>query len=284
MRHKQFPSAGRQDHTGGRDANFLLSPAPQQWWNWLYQILPYIEQSATHEKGTTAEVRLTPIRAYFCPSRRPQTIVGAVIVCDYAGNAGINWCPADRVESWNGVIIPGMLNNVNIKLEPITTSKVLDGTSNSLMLGEKFVCTDHYASVLQWGDNESWAMGNRWGTHAARHSSTPPGHPLFHHHARRRRRTRTVVPAALVSAHLPAAAVITTTGDRPTPRASRSAWPMAPWRDSLRHFDADSAGPFPSGRWPVLGAGSFYARAACGLAVTAKPQAANGVSAILAAT
>jgi prepilin-type N-terminal cleavage/methylation domain-containing protein len=161
--HKQYPTAGRQDYGGGRDANALLSPAPLQWWNWRYQILPYIEQSQTHELTTTGEVRLTPIRTFFCPSRRPQTIVGAVIVADYAGNSGTNWCPANQIDTWNGVIIPGMLNNINFKLEPITTSKILDGSSNSLMLGEKYVSTDHYSTVLQWGDNESWAWGNSWG-------------------------------------------------------------------------------------------------------------------------
>jgi prepilin-type N-terminal cleavage/methylation domain-containing protein len=162
--HKQFPSAGRQDHTVGRDNNFLLSPAPQQWWNWLYQILPYIELSQLHELQTTSEVRLKYVQTYFCPSRRKPTIIGAVVTNDYAGNAGISWCPANQVDTWNGVIIPGMLGNVNFKLEPITTGKIIDGTSNALMLGEKFVSTDHYSTLRQWGDNESWAAGNRWVT------------------------------------------------------------------------------------------------------------------------
>jgi hypothetical protein len=171
--HKQYPTAGRQDSGGartaaptGQPAHDPLSPAPTQRWNWRYQILPFIEQSQAHEQTSDALVRLTPIRTYFCPSRRPQTIVGGVIVSDYAGNSGTNWCPANRVDTWNGVIIPGLLANLNPQptyLEPITTAKVLDGTSNSLMLGEKYVSTDQYASVLQWGDNESWGWGNSWG-------------------------------------------------------------------------------------------------------------------------
>src|SRR5256714_11866510 len=43
----RFPSAGRQDcGTCGRDnTQPLTASAPTQWWAWLYQILPYIEQT-----------------------------------------------------------------------------------------------------------------------------------------------------------------------------------------------------------------------------------------------
>jgi prepilin-type N-terminal cleavage/methylation domain-containing protein len=160
--HKQYPTAGRQD-SGARDGANPTAPAPMQWWNWRYQILPYIEQSQLHERTVTSEVRLRVVFPFHCPSRRPPTIVGANLPSDYAGNSGTNWCPANRVDTWNGVIIPGMLNDVTIKLEPITTSKILDGTSNSLMLGEKYVSIEFYSNVSEWGDNESWAWGNSWG-------------------------------------------------------------------------------------------------------------------------
>jgi hypothetical protein len=81
---------------------------------------------------------------------------------DYAANAGSNWCPADSINTWTGVIVPGTLNNVNIKVPRVTAVTVTDGTSNTLMLGEKFVPTTHYSTGNTWGDNESWAGGNSW--------------------------------------------------------------------------------------------------------------------------
>ena len=44
----------------------------------------------------------------------------------------------------------------------ITVPKVSDGTTNTLLVGEKFVTTDHYRTGQQWGENEPWAAGNSW--------------------------------------------------------------------------------------------------------------------------
>ncbi|HTK74572.1 MAG TPA: DUF1559 domain-containing protein [Gemmataceae bacterium] len=159
---KLLPSAGRQDAgTGNRDANNRFAFAPLQRWSWSYQILPFVEQDAIFKTDTDSVVRISTPPLMSCPSRRLLTQVGAIVLADYAGNSGSNWCPADEVATWRGTIIPGMLNNLTpvpgVKLETIP-----DGTSNTLLLGEKFVATDHYASATEWGDNESWAGGNSW--------------------------------------------------------------------------------------------------------------------------
>src|SRR5262245_26580718 len=36
-----FPTAGRQDYYGGRGPSLTATP-PQQYWNWRYQILPFV--------------------------------------------------------------------------------------------------------------------------------------------------------------------------------------------------------------------------------------------------
>jgi prepilin-type processing-associated H-X9-DG protein len=51
-------------------------------------------------------------------------------------------------------------------------ANITDGSSNTLLLGEKFVAIDHYRTALQWGDNEHWAQGNRWV--ATRHAIHQP--------------------------------------------------------------------------------------------------------------
>src|SRR5262245_55897453 len=98
-----LPTGGLQDYYGGRAgpnappwnaASPLTALGAQQPWNWMYQILPYVEQDNDFNQGTSTAVRTTPVGLYNCPSRRPPTVVGAFILHDYAGNAGVTWCPA----------------------------------------------------------------------------------------------------------------------------------------------------------------------------------------------
>jgi prepilin-type N-terminal cleavage/methylation domain-containing protein/prepilin-type processing-associated H-X9-DG protein len=167
----QMPSAGRQDWTGGRDAANPFATAPVQRWHWRYQLLPYIEQDNVHRLTSDAQIRLAPLPIFNCPSRRPPTVVGAIILVDYAGNAGTTWCPANEAGTWKGVIVPSWVNNGGWQpVGKVTIAGIADGTTNTILISEKFVSTDHYNTALQWGDNEHWAQGNRWvGTRHAAH-------------------------------------------------------------------------------------------------------------------
>ncbi|HXG13352.1 MAG TPA: DUF1559 domain-containing protein [Gemmataceae bacterium] len=169
----QFPSAGRQDYTGGRDAANRFATAPMQRWNWRYQILPFIEQDNVFRLDVDSQVRLAVIPIFNCPARRPPVAFGGIVLVDYAANAGTTWCPANETTTWTGVIVPNEVNNGGwIPLTPVRMASITDGTTNTLLLGEKFVSIDHYRTALQWGDNETWALGNRWGV--TRHAIHQP--------------------------------------------------------------------------------------------------------------
>jgi prepilin-type processing-associated H-X9-DG protein len=165
----QFPSAGRQDGYGGRSATGTSRTvsAPLQRWSWMYQILSYMEQGNVHDLSDPATsdgtIKATAIQMLNCPSRRlPTLVANTYVLSDYAGNAGITWCPADDINTWTGTIIPGMLNNPTIFVPPVKITTITDGTSNTLLLGEKYVSIDQYATGNEWGDNAAWCHGNSW--------------------------------------------------------------------------------------------------------------------------
>jgi prepilin-type N-terminal cleavage/methylation domain-containing protein/prepilin-type processing-associated H-X9-DG protein len=163
--HGIFPTAGRQDWTGGRDPTSRFAPGPDQWWHWRYQILPFIEQDNVFNLDSDSQVRLATIAFFNCPSRRPPTVVGSIVLVDYAANAGVTWCPPDHASTWNGVIVPGWVNAPGqgwTRVDPVRITSITDGTTNTLLLGEKYVSTNYYTTASQWGDNEPWAEGNRW--------------------------------------------------------------------------------------------------------------------------
>src|SRR5262249_20088442 len=136
-----FPTAGRQDFYGSRGPTATAS-APTQWWNWRYQILPFIEQDNVFNLTSDNQVRLAPLALHNCPSRRPPTVIGLLILTDYAGNAGSTWCPANEVSTWTGVIVPSeVFNSGWVKVGSVRITDITDGTTNTLLLGEKFVTT-----------------------------------------------------------------------------------------------------------------------------------------------
>jgi prepilin-type N-terminal cleavage/methylation domain-containing protein/prepilin-type processing-associated H-X9-DG protein len=159
-----LPTAGRQDFYGARGPT-ASAPPPAQWWNWRYQILPYLEQDNVFNLTSDVQVRLTPLSLYNCPSRRPPTVVGALVLTDYAGNAGSTWCPANEAGTWNGVIVPNQVNAGGgswVAVTPLKITSITDGTTNTLLLGEKFVAIDHYSNAAEWGDNNTWTFGATW--------------------------------------------------------------------------------------------------------------------------
>lgn len=137
---------------------------------WAYHILPFIEQANIHNIGVNTsdgnQVYIRNPKIYQCPSRRNgATQDGRVLMCYAAAT------PADAPNSWDQFWydniwgIPTGANYRGIiarKLTPqgprITMTAITDGTSNTLLVGEKQLSPARYRNG-DWHDDCGWADG-----------------------------------------------------------------------------------------------------------------------------
>jgi prepilin-type N-terminal cleavage/methylation domain-containing protein len=167
-------TTGSGQFTGGTPGN-APTPSPKQDWGWAYQILPFIEQDNLYKLPDDVQVRQSTISIYFCPSRRPPTqTVNASFegpsgsidgLIDYAGNGGDTgeWDPNPT-----GVVLRVMrdMSQPNWPLQTgqsMRIEQIEDGSSNTMMVGEKAVSPNWYVGG-QWGDNCGFHSGWGWGT------------------------------------------------------------------------------------------------------------------------
>jgi prepilin-type N-terminal cleavage/methylation domain-containing protein len=147
----QFPNAG----SDGPNQN-CCNATSRVGWTWMYHITPYIEQENVFNSPTDSVVQNTAIKIYYCPSRRPPTLYSNGGRCDYAGNGGrdmgYNGAQGMLVRQWNA---PSSSMAANAPVEnKRTMNDVLDGLSNTILVGEK----QCHPTVLgsSGGDNEPW--------------------------------------------------------------------------------------------------------------------------------
>jgi|SRR5579883_389055 len=146
------PGAGRT-FVGSAPANYT-----SQAWGWCYQLLPYIEQQNLWQlpAGQEATITASPCNVYLCPTRGRQPVVSGIGFNDYAGNAGsyTTWSSlAQGPNSFDGPLTPTGGPTVNM-------NKITDGTSNTLLVGEKWVYYQWWNQSLgQCIDNEGWTNG-----------------------------------------------------------------------------------------------------------------------------
>jgi len=150
---------------------------------WTYNILPFIEQKNLHDIGAgsagplkLAELKRlveTPIKFYNCPSRRPASLYPVPIQptnaaspvtkgakTDYSVNAG------DQNADQNGAgsptaAVPALFKYTGICYERsrIRLAEITDGTSNTIMAGEKHLAVQKYRSGDDGADNENLYVG-----------------------------------------------------------------------------------------------------------------------------
>ncbi len=146
-----LPDAGKdQDKDDGSPCGGCCSGNNRGEWNFLYQIMPYIEQTSLYNEPDDSTVYRTPVPLYYCPSRRRAARYpdnAGYAMTDYAGSSGDRNIIFGNTRS-NGVIA------VRTCDPPVDFAMVRDGTSNTLMLGEKLLHRNHFGKC--GGDNEPY--------------------------------------------------------------------------------------------------------------------------------
>jgi hypothetical protein len=219
--HKRFPYGGGHD-VKERDP-WAVKPTETKSQEpevhmWAYQILPYIEQTALYDLGQVrsklTQLRRTPVATFYCPTRRKVQLYRNWAKSDYVGNigasSGLRGATSSGVTAESdGVIVriedvtvtpaaslgsgtrpAGATVVFNSRQVTVDIGSILDGTSNTLMAGEKRIhmaYIDTSPSPFTWNnDNEdpytaqyiddcaAW-VGNRVG---AVRTPLPPGPDL----------------------------------------------------------------------------------------------------------
>jgi prepilin-type N-terminal cleavage/methylation domain-containing protein len=167
--YKFFPSGGYGPSTTGGRVFDNATPADytNQGWGWCYQILPFMDQTPLWSlpAGNEAAIIATPMTWLYCPSRGRQQVVLNIAVSDYMGNGGSYGTWNSLVapnNSLDGIFVPSPLTS-NPKGTPVNIALVTDGTSNTLLIGEKWLFNGWYdvrTTGTGWCiDNEGWCNG-----------------------------------------------------------------------------------------------------------------------------
>ncbi len=153
----------------------------KQGMGWPFQILPFVEQEAVYGIGLWSDIEKIPIGHYFCPSRRAPTAQTPRYLLDYAGatpgpsldnyvsfwggdqGGDVRWeIRSDQPNVYYGVIVrinwwwPDQAFKGGTK--PVKFADIHDGTSNTLVVGEKCLDPAEY-STGAWHDDRGWTDG-----------------------------------------------------------------------------------------------------------------------------
>lgn len=190
-----------------RDSNGNNFGPQMQGMGWAFQILPFFENSnissqrGVDDADTMRIITSTPMPMFFCPSRRRNARFSGNVLMDYAAatttndlsstddggsqnNAffrGNTWgVPSNQI--YNGVIIrtnwsqpdpsSGVPGNAVGSSSPINLSNIKDGTSNTILVGEKRLIPAQYTTGA-WHDDRGWTDG--WDPDTVRLTSAPFG-------------------------------------------------------------------------------------------------------------
>ncbi|MCA9100173.1 MAG: DUF1559 domain-containing protein [Planctomycetales bacterium] len=163
---------------------------------WGFQILPYMELSSVYNIGNGNLVVTNRVQYYFCPSRRDSDTATAVLM-DYAastpgvrelistsesqnlrydfwGDGDFRWdmgspgVYADHKNEWAKYY--GVITRTHFS-QACRVANVTDGTSNTMMIGEKWLDPKKYKAG-DWHDDRGWTDG--WDPDVVRITSAKP--------------------------------------------------------------------------------------------------------------
>jgi prepilin-type N-terminal cleavage/methylation domain-containing protein len=152
--------AGGSPYTLATPANFNIS----QHGSWMFQILPYMEQNNAY-MGPNPETLL--IKSYFCPSRRPPTTGNwNGVNCgenDYYGNCENNPDANNNLPNYLGQF--GGVRGIFAPCDRtcITIVQITDGSSQTIMVGEKELGKGDYSGGQVPTDGAGYCWGYDFG-------------------------------------------------------------------------------------------------------------------------
>jgi prepilin-type N-terminal cleavage/methylation domain-containing protein/prepilin-type processing-associated H-X9-DG protein len=178
-----FPDGGEAYGAVRTMSGGVPAVAPNQFSGWGYQILPYIEQQNVWQLPNNLDVMKTPIPCYSCPSRQVRVIdmssttwgLGPRAMGDYAGNAGTSTTGSGSSNNW-GMLGNGLDGAITRRPDggvekdasgkpsrgsSVTMAQIVDGTSNTLLFGEKCLNLG-LIGQHQTDDDSGWYDGWDW--------------------------------------------------------------------------------------------------------------------------
>jgi prepilin-type N-terminal cleavage/methylation domain-containing protein len=193
-----FPSSGWGfEWTGDPDMGF----GAHQPGGWIYNILPYLEQGVIHDIGAgmpyaqkfqaLAQQKSAVVPCLICPSRRKAIAYPSseldlnaaqtttINKTDYAANGGTGPaitgggppvtcltsypnCGSAPLYGFNHLLPNPAFTGVSGERSEVRPAQIFDGLSNTLLVGEKYLCPDYYYTGTDGADNDTAFEGNDW--------------------------------------------------------------------------------------------------------------------------
>jgi prepilin-type N-terminal cleavage/methylation domain-containing protein len=196
-----LPMTGSSTDAGG----------PEEW-NWAFQLLDYLDVPAVAAlsplrapsptqsayNALVDGIEKTPVPTLYCPTRRPVQVRRAVVsglqgvgkaTCDYAGCYGARSSPNSGFLSVSGTTWPACteFNGTIVRSYScdITPARVLDGLSNTIVIGERQMDVRYMQTAIKWNgsapapsappsDDNGGYVRDGWDAEAVREGDSPP--------------------------------------------------------------------------------------------------------------